>query len=319
MQLAPGARRGSEAQRARGIDGPGERDTRARRHARRSARSSRRHGAIAANVTTPCARRGRATTKHKAAKGKRTRPASPRTWSSMAEAWCTGGCLNPLELGSFGALFELHRAASAAPHSMKRIPGTPFAADFWAAQPGLRFYFLSHLHADHTSGYKGGRAQAVSASDGHYRAADLVQTVGRLAPRNHLLQPCDQAVAAPQVARCAGEGARGARPFFEQPHTGIPPALVVPLAVGETHQLWLDEHHSMAVSLIGANHCPGAVMFLWEGYFGQLLFTGDFRYHPSMFEAGPLARPSLRIGTHTRACRRGSHEAQTRSLWTTRT
>ncbi len=38
---------------------------------------------------------------------------------------------------------------------MKRIPGTPFAADFWAAQDGLRYYFLSHLHADHTAGLSG--------------------------------------------------------------------------------------------------------------------------------------------------------------------
>lgn len=30
---------------------------------------------------------------------------------------------------------------------MNRVPGTPFAADYWGAQDGLRFYFLSHMHA----------------------------------------------------------------------------------------------------------------------------------------------------------------------------
>ncbi|MBN3323083.1 DCR1B exonuclease, partial [Atractosteus spatula] len=57
-----------------------------------------------------------------------------------------------------------------------------------------------------------------------------------------------------------------------------------PLEVGETHMLALDDigKETLTVTVIDANHCPGSVMFLFEGYFGTILYTGDFRYTPSM-------------------------------------
>lgn len=65
------------------------------------------------------------------------------------------------------------------------------------------------------------------------------------------------------------------------------------LEVGESHVLPLDEtgQETMTVTLMDANHCPGSVMFLFEGYFGTILYTGDFRYTPSM-----LKEPALRGG-----------------------
>uniref|UniRef100_A0A673CSR0 5' exonuclease Apollo n=1 Tax=Sphaeramia orbicularis TaxID=375764 RepID=A0A673CSR0_9TELE len=49
-----------------------------------------------------------------------------------------------------------------------------------------------------------------------------------------------------------------------------------PLELGEPHLLPLDDigKERLTVTLIDSNHCPGSVMFLFEGYFGSILYTG---------------------------------------------
>ncbi len=37
--------------------------------------------------------------------------------------------------------------------------------------------------------------------------------------------------------------------------------------------------YHVTVTLIPAGHCPGSVMFLFDGCEGRVLYTGDFRFH----------------------------------------
>lgn len=57
-----------------------------------------------------------------------------------------------------------------------------------------------------------------------------------------------------------------------------------PLEPDVSHLLPMDDigKEKLTVTLIDANHCPGSVMFLFQGYFGTILYTADFRYTPSM-------------------------------------
>jgi DNA cross-link repair 1B protein len=63
-------------------------------------------------------------------------------------------------------------------------------------------------------------------------------------------------------------------------------SLIRCLEIGPTHSIPLDHRESVYVNvtLIDANHCPGAVMFLFEGYFGSILYTADFRVHRTMLD-----------------------------------
>ncbi|KAM8999135.1 5' exonuclease Apollo [Sarcophilus harrisii] len=97
-----------------------------------------------------------------------------------------------------------------------------------------------------------------------------------------------------------------ARPLYCSPLTArlvrcrlqVSPKWIRALEVGESHVLPLDEmgHETVTVTLMDANHCPGSVMFLFEGYFGTILYTGDFRYSPSMLQE-PALRPGKQIHT----------------------
>jgi len=79
--------------------------------------------------------------------------------------------------------------------------------------------------------------------------------------------------------------------------------MCVQLDANLIHAIELDTPHvialtssgdvTMTVTLIDARHCPGSVMFLFDGYFGRILYTGDFRYEEGMLDQGPLKELKL--------------------------
>eukprot|EP00051_Salpingoeca_urceolata_P006781 m.89781 g.89781 ORF g.89781 m.89781 type:complete len:496 (+) comp14984_c0_seq4:73-1560(+) len=122
------------------------------------------------------------------------------------------------------------------------LPSSPVAVDIFTSHPGVRLYFLTHLHADHTVGL------TPSWSRGPIYCSALTKAM--------LLHK------------------------FHYEH----PELVHVLEVGEATLVPLDEvcNETMTVTVVDANHCPGAVMFLFQAYFGSVLCTGDFRYDPDL-------------------------------------
>lgn len=134
------------------------------------------------------------------------------------------------------------------------LPGVPVSVDNGQSQAGVSHYFLSHMHTDHLRGLRDG-----------WSAGTLY---------------------------CSAESARLLHDRYD-----IQPERVHVLSVGEPHLVLLGAEGgsssargaSLSVTPIDANHCPGAVMFLFQGSFGAVLHTGDFRFHPSMIaEDSPL-------------------------------
>ncbi|KAF8712613.1 hypothetical protein HU200_028369 [Digitaria exilis] len=125
--------------------------------------------------------------------------------------------------------------------------GLPFAVDTWTPSSALkRHRFLTHAHRDHLAGIA--TTSAVSASSPVYASRLTV-----------LIALC----IFPQVDRAG----------FVELEVGDPP-LRVP-----------DPDGDFTVTAFDANHCPGAVMFLFEGPFGTILHTGDCRFTPDCLSA----------------------------------
>eukprot|EP00794_Sanderia_malayensis_P007558 gene7558-8395_t len=66
---------------------------------------------------------------------------------------------------------------------------------------------------------------------------------------------------------------------------GVDEKLVKLLEIGVPRIIYdADENDSFIVTMFDANHCPGSVMFLFEGKFGRIFYTADFRCVENMLE-----------------------------------
>ncbi|XP_003972810.3 protein artemis [Takifugu rubripes] len=120
-----------------------------------------------------------------------------------------------------------------------------------------RAYFLSHCHKDHMKGLKG------PALKRKLQFSRTVRLYCSFVTKELLLS-------SPRYA------------FWEE--------YTVPLELESPTQISLveettGEKEDLVVTLLSAGHCPGSVMFLFEGSQGTVLYTGDFR-----ISAGDISR-----------------------------
>ena len=74
-------------------------------------------------------------------------------------------------------------------------------------------------------------------------------------------------------------------PYFIK---GIDEKLLIPLELNKEIALSISPKWKILVTLIDANHIPGSVMILIKGYFGNILYTGDFRFNLDMLNVPTL-------------------------------
>ncbi|CAN1289214.1 5' exonuclease Apollo [Linum perenne] len=123
--------------------------------------------------------------------------------------------------------------------------GLPFSVDTWSARSKLkRHHFLTHAHKDHSSGIVTNSSYTVTAplSRNRFFSTNTLSSLFILI--NYLAD-----------------------------------SLFVIIEVRQSI-LIDDPCREFTVTAFDANHCSGAVMFLFEVNFGNILHTGDYRLTP---------------------------------------
>ena len=126
--------------------------------------------------------------------------------------------------------------------------------DFISGRADL--FLCTHFHADHLAGLDDRWAERQTA-----QIVTSTQTAHMLRKRFPALA-CDLLI----------HSARGQR--------RMPQVLAFEIEPTMQHNIIVDhqQEHSVTVTLIDANHCPGSVMFVVDSGCGKRLHTGDFRF-----------------------------------------
>ncbi|KAF8526751.1 beta-lactamase-like protein [Gautieria morchelliformis] len=142
-------------------------------------------------------------------------------------------------------------------------------------------YLLSHTHSDHITGLsaKSFGARVVCSIDAKHMLLNYEYALDR-------------------IAFDKGEIPEKRRPYAHLKIYHIPSArskrktysrdLLKALPLNSPTTIELSDDVTVTLTLLDANHCPGAVMFLVEGPLGNFLHTGDLRAETSFLES--LAR-----------------------------
>ncbi|KAK1262831.1 hypothetical protein QJS04_geneDACA009249 [Acorus gramineus] len=126
--------------------------------------------------------------------------------------------------------------------------GLPFSVDTWTpSSQSKRHHFLTHAHRDHTHNLSIGPTNPIYCTN-------LTKNLLLLHHHHH--------------------------------HHHVERLVFVEIEVGE-RIIVDDPDGDFSVLAFDANHCPGAVMFLFEGDFGNILHTGDCRLTPECLQKLP--------------------------------
>ena len=76
--------------------------------------------------------------------------------------------------------------------------------------------------------------------------------------------------------------------------------LITPLPLNELNTLYLNEDLDLKVDFMffDANHIPGSIMILFQGYMGSILNTGDFRFKEEMLINNDYLFPNHKTSIH---------------------
>nr|XP_011416043.2 protein artemis isoform X3 [Crassostrea gigas] len=126
-------------------------------------------------------------------------------------------------------------------------------------------YFLSHCHCDHMEGLAS------------------AEFLDRLSSRNDIFLYCSEVTKILLMEKLAK-----LEKFVKILKVGEPSCIPIPAQNSVKTE-------KVTVTLIHASHCPGSVMFLFEGYDGTALYTGDFRWESDQIQNVPALHVDQRV------------------------